>query len=312
MLQQRSLAGREIHKIVTLSRRCAEADGVEPFNEHTMLSLAKPQSDNRSHLFSSEGDDITAYAQIELAEGIAAGELAVDPDHRRRGLGTLLVRAVLSDVRASGAVDLRLWAHGDLPAAAALAEAEGFSRDRVLFKLARRFDDYPWPASWPGGADPEWPVGPGPALVLPEGIALSRFLPGRDEQALLDVNAAAFADHPEQGRWTLGDLEARQGEPWFDPEGVIVAADEEGMLGFHWTKTVEGTGEVYVLAVHPRAQGLGLGKVLSAAGLAHLASRGVDEVELYVDESNRRAVDLYRSQGFATARTDVQWRRALG
>ncbi len=83
------------------------------------------------------------------------------------------------------------------------------------------------------------------------------------------------------------------------------------MLGFHWTKAEDGVGEIYVLGIDPRAQGTGLGKVLTLAGLAHLAARGLRQVDLYVDESNGRAVALYRSQGFDLARSDVQWAKRL-
>jgi mycothiol synthase len=140
---------------------------------------------------------------------------------------------------------------------------------------------------------------------------LRPFRVGRDEAEWLRVNAAAFASHPEQGRWTAADLAAREEETWFDPDVLLVAEDEAGMLGFHWTKVEEGVGEVYVLGVDPRAQGTGLGRTLTLAGLAHLAAHGIREVNLYADESNAKAVKLYRSQGFDIIRTDVQWVKRL-
>ena len=38
------------------------------------------------------------------------------------------------------------------------------------------------------------------------GVQIRTFVPGRDEEAWLAVNAAAFVHHPEQGRITLDDL----------------------------------------------------------------------------------------------------------
>ncbi len=254
--------------------------------------------------------DVVGYAQVEVSGSTASAELAVDPEHRRRGLGTGLVRSVV-DSLGPKVSRLLVWAHGDLDAAAALAGAEGFERDRVLFQLSRGLEGFEWPRAWPDGLPGNWPTGDGPAVRLPEGVSLRPFEVGRDEDEWLRVNSAAFADHPEQGRWTLEDLGDRIAERWFDPEGLLVARDEAGMLGFHWTKVEGGVGEVYVLGVDPRAQGTGLGKALTLVGLAHMAAHGIRQVDLYADESNARAVGLYRSQGFEIVRSDVQWGKPL-
>jgi mycothiol synthase len=109
----------------------------------------------------------------------------------------------------------------------------------------------------------------------------------------------------------LDNLARRMAEPWFDPAGLLVAEDESGMLGFHWTKQHDARlGEVYVVGVAPGAQGRGLGKLLTLAGLHHLAGLGVDEVLLYVESDNAPAVAVYSRLGFghADADTHVQYR----
>jgi mycothiol synthase len=102
-------------------------------------------------------------------------------------------------------------------------------------------------------------------------------------------------------------------EPWFDPAGLLVAEDDAGrLLGFHWTKQHSADlGEVYVVAIAPEAQGRGLGRVLTLAGLHHLATRGVGEVLLYVESDNQPAVSLYAGLGFdhAARDTHVMYRR---
>ncbi len=271
-----------------------------------MLALSRPPVPYRRHFIVPHGETIIGYAQIETVGEAASAELAVDPDHRRRGVGRALLREVLTSLEAE-ITKFKVWAHGDLPPAAALATSEGLERERVLFKLSRGMEGFEWPSAWPPGTPDDWPSGEGPALTLPEGVSLRAFEAGEDDEEWLRVNAAAFAEHPEQGRWTAVDLRERENEAWFDPEGLIVAEDADGMLGFHWTKVEDGVGEIYVLGVDPRAQSTGLGKTLTLAGLAHLAAHGVRQVDLYVDESNARAVQLYRSQGFELARSDVQW-----
>ncbi|MCD0442384.1 mycothiol synthase [Glycomyces sp. A-F 0318] len=294
-----------------MSQRCEEADGIAPFNEETTLALSRPAEAGRMHFVVRQDDTVIAYAGAAVVGDGAEAELAVDPDHRGRGVGTALLAEVEAWLEAQ-ITRLRVWAHGDRPASSAFAASRGFERARVLFQFSRGLEGFAWPAAWPEGAGRGWPTGDAPAARLAEGVRLRPFSTGADEEAWLRVNAAAFADHPEQGRWTAADLAAREAEPWFDPGGFIVAEDEQGMLGFHWTKVEHGVGEVYVLGVDPRAQGTGLGRTLTLAGLAHLAAQGVRRVDLYADESNAKAVKLYRSQGFAVVRTDVQWAKRIG
>jgi mycothiol synthase len=101
-------------------------------------------------------------------------------------------------------------------------------------------------------------------------------------------------------------------EDWFDPAGLLVADTGDGLRGFHWTKQHSAeVGEVYVVAIDPAAQGQGLGRVLTLAGLHHLAGLGVHEVLLYVESDNTPAVHVYDGLGFshADADTHVQYRR---
>jgi mycothiol synthase len=161
-----------------------------------------------------------------------------------------------------------------------------------------------------------------PRLGLPQGVRIRPFIPGQDDQAWIDVNSRAFANHPEQGRWTLDDLHLRMSEPWFDPDGFLLAVtgegDDERVIGFHWTKVHGGgseghshdrLGEVYVVGVDPDYQRSGLGRVLTIAGLIHLRSRGLSQAMLYVDAVNTNAIRVYESIGFSRWDTDVMFTR---
>jgi mycothiol synthase len=138
------------------------------------------------------------------------------------------------------------------------------------------------------------------------------FRPGLDDEAWLQVNNRAFADHGEQGGWTLETLRLRLAEPWFDPAGFRIL-DDEGDSGaiaaFCWTKlhAVETptVGEIYVIAVDPSAHGRGLGKQLTLAGLDSIADRGAGIANLYVDAGNTAAVGLYERLGFTIHRRRV-------
>ncbi|NKZ02427.1 mycothiol synthase [Actinomadura latina] len=278
-----TLGETEVAEALALAEAAARADGVGPLSEHALLALRG----GRSGPAISAAGTIVAYAHVDPASGDepAAGELVVHPEHRRRGHGRTLLRALRDE-----AAPLRVWAHGDLPAAAALAAAEGMARVRALFQLRR-------PASEPL-----------PETSAAGGVTVRTFEPGRDEQAWLDVNARAFAGHPEQGAWTMDDVREREAEDWFDPAGFFLAERDGRLAGFHWTKVHPGKiGEVYVVGVDPDAQGLGLGRTLTLKGLHHLRDTGMEQIMLYVDESNVAAVRLYESLGFTRYAVDVMY-----
>jgi mycothiol synthase len=211
-------------------------------------------------------------------------ELVVAPSARRRGVGAALADAVLDAV---GGIPLTAWSHGNHPGAAALAARTRFENVRSLWLMRR-----------PGAAAL-------PAASAPPGVTIRAFRPGEDDEGFLAVNAVAFASHPEQGDLDAAGLAERMEEEWFDPAGFLVAEQDGRIVGVHWTKVEERTGEVYVIGVGPSAQGGGLGKALLVAGLSHLAERGVDEVELYVEGDNTAAIGLYESYGFSHADVDT-------
>ena len=139
---------------------------------------------------------------------------------------------------------------------------------------------------------------------VPEGFTTRPFRPGVDDDEWLALNARAFASHPEQGDWTREVLVARLGETWFDPEGFLIHEIDGVMAGFCWTKVHDAHGEIYVVGVDPAHHGKGLGRALTIAGFAHLASRGMRNGMLYVAGDNTAAVSLYDSLGMRVAHRD--------
>jgi mycothiol synthase len=355
------LTAAEVDAVLELARAAGDTDGALPLSEHVVLHLRHGGDFPSVHLVVRSDNTLVGYAHVDVTDVVEgpSAELVVHPLHRRRGLGRALVLAAVEAAQvADPAGRLRLWAHGDHPSASALALSLGFTRSRVLWQMRRSlFAELP-------------------EVVLPPGVHLRPFRPGEDDRAWVDLNKKAFAHHPEQGKWELRDLRLRMNEPWFDPDGFLLAqrdndpgsasgaeqggaeqggaepavaeqagAEQAGaeqggaeraqpakpqpakpqpkLLGFHWTK-VHGEvrrageklghhhdpiGEVYVLGLDPQAQGLGLGRALTVAGLRYLRARGLDQVMLYVDESNVAATALYTRLGFARWSTDVLFRR---
>jgi mycothiol synthase len=283
-----------------LAAAAARADGVGPLSEDVLLQVRHGSGDGARDLVLTAADGTLAgYAHLDAPDdeqdGDASGELVVHPARRRQGIGTALAAAVLAGSDGHGT---RLWAHGELPGAVALAKAAGFTRFRALLRLRM-------PLS----------AAPADAPPAPPGVSVRTFRPGTDEEAWLAVNRSAFSHHPEQGSWTLEDVRLREAEDWFDPAGFFLAERDGQLAGFHWTKVhpdggSDGgpIGEVYVVGVDPARQGGGLGRVLTMTGLAHLRRLGLAEVMLYVDEDNTAAVRLYTALGFTLWSADAMYR----
>jgi len=264
------------------ARLVARHDGVQAFNEASRIALADG-SPGRVEIVVHDGPRVIALA---FAPADAPVELAVDPDHRRRGHATALLDRVL----AHG--ETRFWAHGDLPSARELATANGLHAQRTLLRLTRPL------SAEDSVTDPALP-----------GVVVRPFRPD-DLAGLLTVNARAFAFHPEQGAMDETLFAQRAASAWFDPAGIFVAERGGDIVGFHWTKVDAATdderiGEVYVLAVDPAHEGQHLGSTLLSRGLAHLATAGVSIAELYLEADNDAALGLYGSHGFTEAGRDV-------
>jgi mycothiol synthase len=310
----------DVDAVRALVEAVQTADGTPPLSDHVLLHLPQGGDDGVRHLLvrpSAAGDSdsgLVGYAHLDVTDEVAgaSAELAVHPRRRGRGTGRALVTRLLEQAPDDR---LRLWAHGQHPAAGALATGLGFTPGRVLWQLRRSLTE------------------PLPEVRLPEGITLRTFRVGEDEPAWTALNNRAFADHPDQGGWGVEEVRLREQEPWFDASGFFLAerATPAGpvLVGFHWTK-VHGQagapsdrpdaagadghahgpiGEVYVVGVDPAEQGRGLGPALTLVGLHSLRERGLAEAMLYVDASNTAAVKVYERLGFTRHATDVCYSR---
>ena len=364
--QPTRLSRHQADAILELARTATESDGVAPLNEASTLAVERLSnhdahtSDAPARVWVAESLD-TAQDGSPLSatrgrpsqqpkivgvlvdpDGTGVGaDVVVAPKSRRQGIGTDLVAALTSGARHSetssttqefagrAPAQVSVWAHGDLEPARNFARARGFAAVRDLWKMSR-----------PLSADETFDV------ALPDGFEARPFDGSpRQAQAWLEVNAAAFAYHPEQGRMTLDDFHERTKESWFDPAGLIlvwdVTADTEVLAASHWVKlepandapsdetlsdktlSYEGHnedegrnddvpadvhGEVYVVAVSPSYQGRGLARPLTALGLRQLQRAGATTVDLYVEGDNEPAKATYVRSGFSQSAHDAMYR----
>jgi mycothiol synthase len=279
-------------------------DNTPPIAEHILLHLRHGGDKADSHLLVEQENQVIGYAHLDQTDLVAGPsvELVVDPKFRGAGVG----KQLLSKAIEICGKELRLWVHGDQPAANALATSFGFEKIRTVLQLNTKLDKI---------------------LELPKldpGIVIRSFLPGIDSTSWLELNNKAFKDHPEQGNWQLSDLNIRISEDWFDKQGFFLAVKNEKLIGSTWTKidvshnhshTGEtkthahpAIGEIYITAVDPDYVGIGVGRSLSITALKYLKYQGLDNAMLYVDSKNHRALNLYQSLGFTQSGLDILYK----
>ena len=294
-----SLSKSQIDGVIALINAATAQDGTPPISEHIVLHLRHGGDKSDSHLIVEQSGKAIAYAHIDATDLVAGPsvELVVHPDHRKSGLG----KELLSKSKEICGSKMRLWAHGDLSAAQKLAEENGFERIRTVIQMRKSLAD-----------------------LHPQqhNFRIRTFLPDIDNEEWLALNNKLFKDHPEQGGWSIKDLQTRLAESWFDPAGFFVATENSKLIGFTWTKIHGGhshkhedqteqhdhdpIGEIYITAV--ATSGTGLGKVLTQTALAYLKANGLTTAMLYVDSDNQAALKLYKSIGFAESGQDVMYR----
>ncbi|GAB2518235.1 Mycothiol acetyltransferase [Corynebacterium atrinae] len=274
-------------RVRDLADRATEIDGVAPLSEQFLLGLIDARLGHLHHVAVDE-EEVLGVAAFDGS----AFEMVVDPARRRAGVGAALLTS-------AGEADV--WAHGDLPAAQALAAAFDRVPTRRLLVMAVEGEALATVASYQGRDD----VYP---LNLEESIAKW----GRDdvEAKWLAANNDAFSWHPEQGGWDRSRLSRAQEAEWFSPRDVLFLWTPDGqMAGFHWTKwhteVSPAFGEVYVVGLSSEFRGRGLGDPLLRVGLEHLAGKGADRVVLYVEADNEAAVKAYDHLGFDVVEAHV-------
>ena len=284
--------------VLDLISAATEQDGIPPIAEHIVLHLRHGGDKDDRHLIVEENGEIVGYAHIDLTDEVAgsSAELVIHPRHRGKGFGRTLLESICSITSA------RLWSHGDLPSAQKLAKDYGLVRVRTVIQM-RRSLNHPLPE-------------------LTTDLKVRSFLPGLDDEAWLALNNRVFAGHPEQGGWTIENLQQRMHESWFDPQGFLLVTKGVELTAFCWTK-IHGAhshahdgqaehghdpiGEIYAMGVDPSYQGKRIGGAITIAGLAHLRRQGLMSAMLYVDAESSTAIKLYKDLGFSEWGRDVMY-----
>ena len=295
------LSKSQQESVLALIKAAQDFDGTPPIAEHVLLHLRHGGDKSDSHIVFEENNQVIAYAHLDTTDLVAGPsvEAVVLPNHRGKGLGSL----ILKEATKVCGDKTRIWSHGDLPAAKAIAASLKLERLWSNLLMSKSLGDIqPVTSKYP----------------------IRTFITDFDNQAFLSLNNKVFANYPDQGGWSEDDLRVRLNETWFDKKGFFVAEDKEELIGFCWTKIHgahthshdggdddhghDALGEIYVLAVNPDYEGQGVGRDLTITGLNYLKYQGLNNVMLYVGVENKPAFNLYKLLGFNEFGSDVMYR----
>jgi mycothiol synthase len=295
------LSKSQQESVLALIKAAHDFDGTPAIAEHVLLHLRHGGDKSDSHLVIEENKEVIAYAHLDTTDLVAGPsvEAVVHPQHRGKGLGSLILKEAIKICGDR----TRIWSHGDLPAAKAIAASLKLERLWSNLLMSKTLGEIqPVTSKYP----------------------IRTFIPSLDNQAFLALNNNVFANYPDQGGWSEDDLKVRVNESWFDDKGFFVAEDKGELIGFCWTKIHgahthshtggdddhghEALGEIYVLAVNPDYKGQGIGRDLTFTGLNYLKYQGLNNVMLYVGVENKPAFNLYKSLGFKEFGSDVMYR----
>jgi ribosomal protein S18 acetylase RimI-like enzyme len=250
-----------------------------------------------------EGDFDNPEAEIWVADAdgrlLAAGILddrggmiSTHPDHEGLGAGTALRQTLERRARERGMNAIRMYIITSNTTAQRLLAAAGYAVVFHFVKLESSREDLP--------------------IETPDLPGLRPFRVGEEDREVHDLVATAFAtipgDVPTSYEAFRAEMLDRAG---FAPECSFAVDDDEGVCGAVLCQDREGVGYVGDLAVHPRAQGRGLGRCLLLAALASFRATGKNGGYLWVNGANAPALGLYESAGMHETLRSERWEKVL-
>jgi mycothiol synthase len=252
--------------------------------------LERPNYSPEHNIFIVEiGGNLIAYLDIQPEPIIARAVLNcfVHPEHRRKGLATVLVDNAL---RRAGQIGAKA-AHVNIRRGNAIARKV---LSRLGFRLIRRSH--------------ELRIELERASFRQNAGCPVRHLQAGEESKLTEVQNRSFT-----GTWgfnpnTEEEIRYAISIGNSTPEDIFLACEEDKPIGYCWTRTEhraspatdETIGRIFMIGVDPDYRSRGVGKNVLLAGLSHLKNKGLRIAELTVDSKNRSARRLYRSVGFKT------------
>ncbi len=224
-------------------------------------------------------------------------ECWIHPEHRRKGLATILLTKAILRAHELGITRLQV----NILDSNVLAQKV---LTKLGFKCVRKYDELRLKTSM---------------LNLPRSLdnqIASRSLQNGEEVILTELQNRCFAGswgyHPN----TAEVINYRMNASGCSPQDVILICQEDRPISYCWTEITPPStssdrmvGRIYMIGVDPDYRGRGLGRKVLVTGLTHLKNKGAEIIELTVDSTNHVACSLYRTIGFTKWATSLWYER---
>jgi mycothiol synthase len=231
----------------------------------------------------------------------------VHPAHRRRGIGTFLLRTIEARARRGmerspqdERIILETEASSENVNAHHLLLANGFQHVRDWKQMLITMD------------------APPPLPVWADGVRVRRFVPGQDDRAIWETAEAAWQDHHgyaptpfEEFRYFRIESQAN-----FDPSLWLLAEAGDQvvgvLLGLPDRPGYPDAGWVSLLGVRREWRGRGIARALLHETFGEFWRRGVRQVGLNVDASSLTGANrLYERAGMREVRRDHTYEKVI-
>ncbi|MBM7442133.1 GNAT family N-acetyltransferase [Streptomyces sp. HB132] len=275
--------------------------------EQVLRDLADAHPDRHYRLLVAEEDgEVIGTAQVGISHespkpGQGFCNPYVHPDRRRRGAGSLLVRAGEEYLAGAGASAVYTWVL-DEPADRAFAGKRGFEARRPAHFLRLGLTDGSLP----------------PLRELPAGVALLTAADFEDDpRPLFEADAATTADEPSDTPVEFSDYEDWLATTWRRPafdRALTTVVTVDGQVAAFSAAETDGTTRYWsAMTGTLRAfRGRGLAKLAKNASLHRARAAGYTDAYTGNDAGNGPMLAVNRWFGYEICATEVRHVHEIG
>lgn len=275
------------------------------FSPHTLLeSIEKrPRYDPEKYLFVLERTGkIIGFINVipELIIKRVIFLCLVHVGFRRRGFGRQLVNCAIQCAHDLNIKSVQTTIFNENSAAQHFLSKLSFQCIRVYNELRRDLTSIP-------------------SLKRDSSLSYIHFKQG-EEEMLTQLQNRSFEDTWGYNPNTVEDILYQTRNQRFSRKNIIIVYKKSAPVGYCWLQInnkekvkeeKESTGRIHMLGVDPDHRGEEIGKLILTTGMQHLKQRGINLVELTVDNENKPAKRLYESLGFKVWKTRLWYEKQL-